>query len=806
MTNSHISLLDLSKQLFFEIDDATKKQLCFSETLVISCGHCEGDVRDEASASEWTCEESSDSDLTVVKPSSFIREGKEVEPESPAEKDPDETEKDFHFFFFPDCSKPLPEQDSVTSIIIENGLPKVNPAVLNKVFCSCDIDKHGTCPCHTKVPCRCGAKTKAECKCQHLENICICDDGKPQPVCTCKPSNVCVCHPDSTPRPVCTCAQVDKPCICKPGLFPCPVCTCKHKPHYLSMENHEEKGEEYGEDLAEEEVKTVEQIPEETEKEPCLCQKPEKVVKPICFCKKGRECICEQDVCICGVQPTCVCEKVEEEEPPCKDDDNKSICSCPVVPLCTCFAESPEKCKCFPNPQICTCGDPENCKCFKSCECTDPCLCDTAPPKEEGICTCPDNKTIKAGGLICTCPRKKPVQRKLKRTRAGKHGYRWCHDVDPKHTYFDYGYGRHDKISYKEEEREKIKILGLHEEKVDDAAGPCPVHEIKAPAYVKKIRKPSLDCCSAVGGISISVETLGEDEAKFLVQVVSHSSKDGAKTGSKLVSILDCNLHTMEESRSEQITKKDATKERRSYMTICESGYYNKVTRICGERHFVRRIYHSFEDARNFLLEGANIVLLRYLGISRHKGTIKTDTVLIDGVICESLYVCPGTSQAIVNGKPLFVVKVERHIIEPSGFIHQTLIVLTLKGYLVSHEWADNNYIIHLNPLLRVVPEKDEIEPHAPTREKWREDLQLFSDYLDFKSSRSSEGGRYVTENGELAGTIRDYLQTLLLLRPHDALHFTKHYFGAALSALDLPHNEYFDPCTKHVRYYFFEE
>lgn len=39
-----------------------------------------------------------------------------------------------------------------------------------------------------------------------------------------------------------------------------------------------------------------------------------------------------------------------------------------------------------------------------------------------------------------------------------------------------------------------------------------------------------------------------------------------------------------------------------------------------------------------------------------------------------------GVSQAIVNGKPLFVVKVERHIIEPSGFIHQTLTVLTLKG------------------------------------------------------------------------------------------------------------------------------
>lgn len=56
-----------------------------------------------------------------------------------------------------------------------------------------------------------------------------------------------------------------------------------------------------------------------------------------------------------------------------------------------------------------------------------------------------------------------------------------------------------------------------------------------------------------------------------------------------------------------------------------------------------------------------------------------------------------------------------------------------LIGYMVSHEWANSSYIFHINPLLQVVPEKDEIEPHEPLREKWRSDLQLLSDYLDFK-------------------------------------------------------------------------
>lgn len=74
-------------------------------------------------------------------------------------------------------------------------------------------------------------------------------------------------------------------------------------------------------------------------------------------------------------------------------------------------------------------------------------------------------------------------------------------------------------------------------------------------------------------------------------------------------------------------------------MAICESGYYNKVTRICGERHVVKRLYHNFDKARNFILEGANLVLLRYMAIRRFKGTVKTDTVMMDGSICESIYV-----------------------------------------------------------------------------------------------------------------------------------------------------------------------
>ncbi|VVC89830.1 unnamed protein product [Leptidea sinapis] len=780
MASPRISLIDLSKHFYFNIDEKTKKELCFAETLIISCGHIEGDIRDDES-SDWTCEESDSRQSVELKHDEYIKVKEPIE-EEPGDVQ-DGEDNDFQFYFFPDCTKPLPSANSKDSVIIEDGMPKLNPAIRNNNmdFCTCEVDKNGECPCIIKIPCLCGAKTRHTCKCIKVESLCICDVYNPQLVCTCKSSELCLCHSDGKPRPKCTCEEIKKPCICATDKFPFPVCPCETKPTLINT-HMEVIYDECGEVIEEESV--GEQV-EEPIVEPCLCQKSGP--KPPCHCGKGDECTCSF-VCICHIRRPCECEPKDGQDPACKDAEEKSICSCPASPVCSCV----DTCDCEPKEKVCTCEDPDNCNCMKICDCTEPCLCDIQKEKDENIfCTCPENKTIIGGGIVCTCP-KKDDGRKLKRVQGpGEQGYRWCHDVDPRHTYFDFGYGRHDKISYKEPPVEKIKILGLHEhEELQSNVDVCPVHSIEAPQYIKKVRKASLDCCSTVGGISFSVEMLGEDGNKFLVQVVSHSSKEGAKSSSKLVSILDCNLHTLEENRSEQITKRHLTKERRSYMTISESGYYNKVTRICGERHIVKRIYHSFEEAHDFLLEGANVVLLRYFALSRYKGKLKSDTVLIDGMICESVY-------AIVNGTPLYVVKVERHIIEPTGFVHQTLTVLTLK---------DNEFMIHLNPLLRVVPERDEIERHEPTREKWRSDLQLFSDYLDFKSTRSSDGARYVTENGELAATIRDYLQTLLLLRPSDALHFTRHYFGSALSALDLPHSEYFDPCSKHVRYFYFEE
>lgn len=470
-------------------DDKLKKDICFGETLIFGCGHHEGDVEEGSSESEWTCHES-----TVSESSSHVSLAKEYPPSPIILEDSaveDEEVEDFHFFFFPDCKKTTPPKNSRDSIIMVDGLPQVNVNVIKKKeVCTCEKDEKGQCECFVKIPCYCGAKVTAECTCHDQKDICICKPLEPSPVCRCATdAKVCTCYPGLV-LPECTCDKVEKPCICCHRTFTCPtvVCECKGKPG--STPSSRTSFPSYGEG----EYSSGNMEPENKIKEPCECQKPEP--KQLCYCTKGQACICKTIECVCGVQPKCVCLPEGNESIQCKNEliENKSICSCDKPAACTC-GRTISQCICFP-VKVCKCGDPDNCKCYSVCDCKGVCICDTKPIITKA-CTCVDSSKVPVTDLICTCPKKE--DNKIRKVRAGKHGYRWCHEVDPHHTYFDYAYDRYDKIEKKESVIEKVVIQGLHEDTTQEEV--CPVHEIKAPKCEKKVRRPSLDCCSAVGGI-----------------------------------------------------------------------------------------------------------------------------------------------------------------------------------------------------------------------------------------------------------------------------------------------------------------
>ncbi|GBP61908.1 Ciliogenesis-associated TTC17-interacting protein [Eumeta japonica] len=703
LESTHISLIDLTKQLPFHIGEV---------------------VKETDSQISWTSSESTPSNPTENSSSDEIEQKIKLEDSCvPMEKRESEIfdDQDFHFFFYPKCPEEISAHNSSTSVTLVDGVPQVNLTYL----CKCNIDKFGKCLCFKRLPCKC------------------------------------------------------RPPVPK-KVTPKKECKCKNRGTKL-----------------------------------CSCNED----KPKCKCATGQRCVCQFGYCTCDKQEELNPSAILVDTAPTTCDENQNIeCSCDVSITCIC-PSPPEKDK---NEPESVCEAPEDCQCHDQCFCKYS-ACDTKPVNQAIDNVCVSFDRLVGSGLKPESEEIPMTMRKLKRVPVGKEGYRWCYEVDPFHTYFDFGYGMQEKFEVIESDDEKFAIQGLHDNNKSSSCEETEhLDENTLPRFKKEIRKPSIDCCSVVGGkktvnlgITISIETLGETKDQFLVQVISHSSKEGDKTGTKLISIVDCNLHTMEENRVEYITKRELTKEKRSYIALCDNGYYNKVSRTCGELQSVKRLQHSFGDARDFLLEGANILLLRYLAVQRHRGNVKTATVLMNGAICESFYVFDGdneltksrqarsvgkkkmshgVSSAVVNAKEMQVVKVDRYVMEKNGTVYQTLTVLTLKGYTVSHEWVDSAYIVHLNPLLKIIPESNEIEPHAPLRSTWRQDLQLLSDYLDFKAERSSEGARYTSENGELAGAVCDYLQALLLMQPRDTLLFTRQYFGAALSTLDLPHNEYFDP------------
>lgn len=88
---------------------------------------------------------------------------------------------------------------------------------------------------------------------------------------------------------------------------------------------------------------------------------------------------------------------------------------------------------------------------------------------------------------------------------------------------------------------------------------------------------------------------------------------------------------------------------------------------------------------------------------------------------------------------------------EECGIIHKCVTLLTLSGkmsllvdniiqtrvnflgQLVKQEWENCDYILQVNPLARISNEKPEGNESLVLSKIWEKDMQLFSNYLDFK-------------------------------------------------------------------------
>lgn len=81
----------------------------------------------------------------------------------------------------------------------------------------------------------------------------------------------------------------------------------------------------------------------------------------------------------------------------------------------------------------------------------------------------------------------------------------------------------------------------------------------------------------------------------------------------------------------------DNINEKSIYVAIQNNKYYMRHTSTLQDLDL--RKYYPFFITKNLVLEGANFLLMRYLAITRHVGTIELATMYINGEMCRNIYV-----------------------------------------------------------------------------------------------------------------------------------------------------------------------
>ncbi|GLV38239.1 uncharacterized protein CBL_12886 [Carabus blaptoides fortunei] len=271
-----------------------------------------------------------------------------------------------------------------------------------------------------------------------------------------------------------------------------------------------------------------------------------------------------------------------------------------------------------------------------------------------------------------------------------------------------------------------------------------------------------------IGGISINIQPSPGD--KYLVYVNSKFQCDTSTGGSRITAWVSSSLNTIEEKRIEYISGDVNAKQSLYVGSQLDHILVRHGPDQGGGR--VKKVY-SYAEIGDLVGEGANLVLMRLLALMKHVGEIEVSTMYITGDLCTNIYSCSGPEIAIVNNSEQQVCKIRRKIIEQCGIEHYCHVTLTVGGRLVQQEWHDCAYTIHLNPLLDLAETNANLLPRT-----WRDDMQLYSQFLDQKVRETKLSECYLNDSPDLEHLLKDYLQHLLVHKPEgDVIEFSAEFF-----------------------------
>ncbi|XP_076292944.1 ciliogenesis-associated TTC17-interacting protein-like isoform X4 [Lasioglossum baleicum] len=266
-----------------------------------------------------------------------------------------------------------------------------------------------------------------------------------------------------------------------------------------------------------------------------------------------------------------------------------------------------------------------------------------------------------------------------------------------------------------------------------------------------------------IGGYCILVESVGPRTHEFLVQVQSSMSIDGHFGGTKIIGSATSKLHCLEEKRTEFEYTDDGLRERSIYIGIEDDSYYVKLTRTCPCDQLEETISLDFNQDDGLISETVNILLMRYLALINYEGTLSFQTIGIDGELTRSSYECTPAERIEIDGHFLNAYTTERKIYKQDGSVHIIKTDLSSQGRILRHNRLDVPYILKMNPLADPNIASSKIRLETPLQDRWSEDIEMFSKYLDTKFSKMAEHTEYLLNHPEVKHLITDYTETLLV-------------------------------------------
>ncbi|XP_060533875.1 uncharacterized protein LOC132706524 isoform X2 [Cylas formicarius] len=140
---------------------------------------------------------------------------------------------------------------------------------------------------------------------------------------------------------------------------------------------------------------------------------------------------------------------------------------------------------------------------------------------------------------------------------------------------------------------------------------------------------------------------------KLVVHLSSEFEIEGKNAGSRIVSWVDRNLHTLEERRTEYIRESpNVINKQTLYVALQRNKYYLRHQSTL-ENVMTKKKYYPLGKTKDFVGEGANFILMRYLAITKFEGMFELSTMYINGDMCRNIYVSiqkgPVTTTTIAN-------------------------------------------------------------------------------------------------------------------------------------------------------------